>query len=42
MSKWCIIGAGGIADRRTMPAILSDSNNKIVALMEKILKQEKK
>lgn len=35
MIKWCIIGAGGIADRRTIPAILSDSNNEIVALMEK-------
>lgn len=35
MLKWCIIGAGGIADRRTIPAILSDKNNKIVALMEK-------
>lgn len=35
MIKWCIIGAGGIADRRTIPAILEDSNNKIVALMEK-------
>lgn len=35
MIKWCIIGAGGIADRRTIPAILSDPTNKIVALMEK-------
>lgn len=42
MSKWCIIGAGGIADRRTMPAILSDSNNKIVALMEKNTETGKK
>jgi len=33
--RWCIIGAGGIADRRTIPAILSDKNNEIVALMEK-------
>ena len=33
--KWCIIGAGGIADRRTIPAILSDKNNKIVAIMDK-------
>jgi len=33
--KWCIIGAGGIADRRTIPAILSDKSNIIVALMEK-------
>lgn len=35
MIKWCIIGAGGIADRRTIPAILSDENSQIVALMEK-------
>lgn len=34
MIKWCIVGAGGIADRRTIPAILSDSNNKIVAVMD--------
>ncbi len=34
MIKWCIIGAGGIADRRTIPAILSDNDNKIVAFME--------
>lgn len=33
--KWCIIGAGGIADRRTIPAILSDKNNQIVAIMDK-------
>ncbi len=33
--KWCIIGAGGIADRRTIPAILSDSSNELVALMDK-------
>lgn len=35
MIKWCVIGAGGIADRRTIPAILSDKNNKLVAIMEK-------
>ncbi len=34
--KWCIIGAGGIADRRTIPAILKDENNQIVALMDKV------
>ncbi len=33
--KWCVIGAGGIADRRTIPALLSDDNNKLVAIMEK-------
>jgi predicted dehydrogenase len=34
--RWCIIGAGGIADRRTIPAILSDKNNVIVAVMDKV------
>ncbi len=34
--KWCVIGAGGIADRRTIPAIISDPNCKLVALMEKV------
>ena len=33
--KWCIIGAGGIADRRTIPAILKDSENELVAVMDK-------
>ncbi len=35
-TKWCIIGAGGIADRRAIPAILADENNEIVALMDKV------
>ena len=35
--KWCIIGAGGIADRRTIPAIISDPNNELVAVMDKAL-----
>ena len=35
MFKWCIIGAGGIADRRTIPALLEDKDNVLVALMEK-------
>lgn len=35
--KWCIIGAGGIADRRTIPAIISDKNNELVAVMDKVL-----
>ena len=35
MIKWCVIGAGGIADRRTIPALLEDKNNVLVALMEK-------
>ena len=34
MLKWCVIGAGGIADRRTIPAILSDPENTIVAIMD--------
>lgn len=33
--KWCIIGAGGIADRRAIPALLEDSENEIVAVMDK-------
>ncbi len=32
--KWSIIGAGGIADRRTIPAILKDKNNQLVAVMD--------
>ena len=35
--KWCVIGAGGIADRRTIPAIISDKNNELVAVMDKAL-----
>ncbi len=34
--KWCVIGAGGIADRRTIPAILEDSNNELVAIMDMV------
>lgn len=33
--KWCVIGAGGIADRRTIPALLTDPNNALVAVMDK-------
>ena len=33
--KWCVIGAGGIADRRTIPAIIKDKNNELVAVMDK-------
>ncbi len=33
--KWCIIGAGGIADRRAIPALLKNNNNEIVAIMDK-------
>lgn len=31
---WCIIGAGGIADRRGIPALLLDSRNEIAAVMD--------
>ena len=34
--KWCIIGAGGIADRRTIPAILKDPESEIVAVMDRV------
>lgn len=34
--RWCVIGAGGIADRRTIPALLTDPNNELVAIMDKI------
>ncbi|MBQ8196469.1 MAG: Gfo/Idh/MocA family oxidoreductase [Clostridia bacterium] len=34
--KWCVIGAGGIADRRTIPAILQDPDNELVAIMDKV------
>ena len=33
--KWCVIGAGGIADRRTIPALLTDKQNELVAVMDK-------
>ncbi len=33
--KWCVIGAGGIADRRTIPAIIKDEKNELVAVMDK-------
>ena len=35
-TKWCIIGAGGIADRRTIPAILKDENSELVAVMDRV------
>ncbi len=34
--KWCVIGAGGIADRRTIPALLKDEKSTLVALMDKV------
>ena len=33
--RWTIIGAGGIADRRAIPAMLLDPQNEIVAVMDK-------
>ncbi len=33
--RWCVIGAGGIADRRTIPAILEDDKSELVAVMDK-------
>ncbi|MBE6556092.1 MAG: Gfo/Idh/MocA family oxidoreductase [Ruminococcaceae bacterium] len=33
--KWCVIGAGGIADRRTIPALISDPSNQLLAVMDK-------
>ena len=34
--RWAIIGSGGIADRRAIPALLLDEENEIVALMDKV------
>lgn len=34
--KWAVIGAGGIADRRAIPALLEDKNNIIVAVMDAV------
>ena len=33
--KWCVIGAGGIADRRGIPALLQDEHSLISAVMDK-------
>jgi predicted dehydrogenase len=35
MLKWCVIGAGGIADRRTIPAICMDEGSQLVGVMDK-------
>ena len=40
--KWCVIGAGGIADRRTIPALLKDSENKLVAIMDRNVETAKR
>ncbi len=34
--RWCIIGAGGIADRRSIPGMLLDPHNEIVAVMDAV------
>ena len=36
MLKWCVIGAGGIADRRAIPAILKEESSTLVAIMERV------
>lgn len=33
-TKWCIVGAGGIADRRMIPAIVKDEKSELVAVMD--------
>lgn len=33
--RWAIIGSGGIADRRAIPALLTDPQNEIVAVMDR-------
>ena len=33
--KWCVIGAGGIADRRAIPAILKNNDSELVAVMDR-------
>ena len=35
MLKWAIVGAGGIADRRMIPAIKKDKNSALVAVMDR-------
>lgn len=35
--KWSVIGADGIADRRTIPALLQDKQNELVAIMDRVL-----
>jgi predicted dehydrogenase len=39
MVKWCIIGGGGIADRRAIPAILKDEGSMLCAIMERVPKR---
>ena len=35
MIRWCVIGAGGIADRRFIPALLQSADCKLVAVMDR-------
>lgn len=35
-TRWGIIGAGGIADRRTIPAILKNENSELIAVMDRV------
>lgn len=39
--KWCVIGAGGIADRRGIPALLSDPCNEVLAVMDRHMETAK-
>lgn len=34
--KWCVMSAGGIADRRVIPALLKGSEHEVVALHERV------
>ena len=34
--KWCVIGAGGIADRRAIPALLENEDSELVAVMDRV------
>ncbi len=35
-TKWCVIGAGGIADRRSIPGILKNEDSTLVAVMDRV------
>ena len=36
MIRWCIIGAGGIAERRVIPALKEDESNVLAAVMDRV------
>lgn len=40
--KWCVVGAAGIADRRTIPALLKNEENELVAVMDRVEEAAKK